>query len=965
MQMGGSTGMVSKFKMRCILLSALLIPNLFLSKLAFAQCLPGTEITDRVVPDFWAGERINVQRDDVTQIYASRATMCGSLLHINHDGQITGRGTTQVFGWNDTTEDRLIFTINVPTMEAGAYRVRLVVANNGVGAGNVFEISALETSTSGTVEAEPSSASLREIGVDYNRIEMDGLLNFKPGTNNVQVKLSQVSNGQIAFAENNSTQNNSGLKLFAIELIEEADYQEIRSSASEPPGDYDWYTEEGRYGIMVHFSARFTRTHSAGSHISGAGTYPAGFTIRNRWSEFINDFNVEEFADRIDTMGGDYVVMTIFHGRAYLPAPSEVLDSIIPGRTAERDLIKDLGNELESRGKRLLLYFHPATADADWIEAAGIFNLENLQEFNNNIIDLHEEMANRYNGTGGFPTLGSTAIYLDAGYQGTFQRQFPYRRFIETIKAPGALPNAVIGLSYQHVVAPTQFSDVIKQDNGEGLPVFDPFDFENRTGSDAPLATRGTRIAGVAKQQASWPTFPAPTGWNHPSHEFDHEDSAIEAYVHFITGRDGMVYFNSIIAGDVREGVPFLQPAAVEQMDNVRKAIARSLSQDIVDNSRFWDLNFSSDWEHEHSEHAYAATISRSEAAGASIEMEFEGQEVAVYATTTANGGDVDVFIDGQLVDTVSTQSSTTQTQVKVFEMTGLTATDHTIRLEAVSNAAVALDYIQSGKTEPAIDAQTIVTDNSDTYEIDYSGGWSHLNRANSINGTISTATTEGASAEFLFFGNGIEVFTQRGPNAGVLRFFIDDQLVATRNGFSENVIHGDRVFGTASLSTAPHKLRVECGGQSPSVPSGSDFNCHIDAIRAINNNSDRATIDDDDDLVLNYSGNWTHESRSNAFGNTISYTNQKNAEVELTFTGTGVQVITQSGPSAGIMDFYLNGKKMHTVDTYLPNGQPQRGVFYPQGLADATHNLRVVCTGDRNDNSNGNFCHIDRIIVD
>ena len=953
--------MYSSIKTRCKYAVTHVLPCLLMSKLAFAECLPGTEVTDRVVPEHWAGERINVARDDVTQIYASRAEMCGNLIHRNHDGRITGRSITEVYGWSNTTEDKLVFTVNVPTMEAGLYRVNFVMANNNMSAGNVFEISAPRTGTQGTLVPAAGPTSIRQAGIDYNRIEMNGLLDFAPGTNTIEVQLSAISSAQLNFAAVASKENNAGLKLFAIELIEEADYNEITTAARQAPGDFDWYTEQGKYGIMVHFSPRFTRTHSAGTHLSG-GTYTAGTLIRTQWDEFIEDFNVEAFADEIDTMGGDYVVFTIFHGHGTFPGPSAVIDSIIPGRTASRDLIKDLGNELESRGKRLLLYFH-ALGDADWAEAAGIYDLDNLQRYNNNIIALHEEMANRYNGTNGYPTLGSTAVYVDAGYQGMFQRQFPYRRLIETIKAPGALPNAVIGLSYQHVLAPTMFSDVIAQDNREALVLYNPLDLENRTGNDVPLATRGTRIAGITKQQGAWPTFAAPTGWSHPTqHAFDHTDSALSAYINYTTGMEGMVYVNSIIAGDVRANVPFLQPAAVDQMNNIRRAIAITLSRDIMDNSRFWDLNYSNNWEHEHSENAFGSTLSHSQAVGSSIETEFEGQEVAIYASTSSNGGSANVFIDGNFVETISTNAAA-QDQVKVFEMTGLSANNHTLRLETTTQASFALDYIQFGKTVPAIDASTIITDDSDTYEIDYvDGSWNQINRSSSIGGTISFTQTQGAAAEFLFYGNGVEVFTQRGPSSGALNIFVDDQLLATSDPFSASPEHGVKVFGTASLTPGVHKLRVECAG--PNSQGGPQFFCQLDSIRAITSGG-RAPVDDADELVLDYSGSWVHTSRDTAFDDTISFTNQKDASVEFSFTGTGVQVLTQLGPNAGIMDFYINGKKVHTVDGYRPTVRTQRGVFYPSALTDATNTLKIVCTGRKNANSGDTFCNLDRIVVD
>ncbi|MCY4281949.1 MAG: hypothetical protein OXE03_03385, partial [Gammaproteobacteria bacterium] len=388
------------------------------STLALADCNPNTEVTGRQIHSGWGAGTVDLLEGDVSLIIALRAKLCGNLKHINF---LTGHGSygtekapfsdakywiQNVYGWSDTTDDKLVYSVKVPTGGGGKYKVNLLLRNERA-SGNVFQINAPATSTSGTVAAGTRTAVQNSLRLNERRIPMTGTITLNEGgvnngVNEIEVQLTTITDEQKTYANNPPVspymkgEKKNSLSVLGIELIKESEYAALLARGRTFP-DMSWYTEKGTWGLWVHYSPSSTHTHEGGTHKSGR-TYTARTKISTRWAEFVDDFEVVPFVDKVEKMGASYVVWTIFHGTVWFPAPSAVLDSIISGRTTTRDLIKDVGNELEKRGMRLLFYYHPGKDDVAWNQASGFLNTDDKQIFNNNVIKLHTEWASRYNG---------------------------------------------------------------------------------------------------------------------------------------------------------------------------------------------------------------------------------------------------------------------------------------------------------------------------------------------------------------------------------------------------------------------------------------------------------------------------------------------------------------------------------------------------------------------------------------
>ena len=139
------------------------------------------------------------------------------------------------------------------------------------------------------------------------------------------------------------------LKVFSLELVRPSAQTELADKALRISASTDWLIAD-KYGLMFHWTSE-TKPKSGPQK-------PYGQAVR--------DFNVEAFAGMVQNMGARHVIFTTSHAGFYFPGPNEVIDSILKGRTCERDLIEDLADALQKRGIKLLVYYHPGHDDREW-----------------------------------------------------------------------------------------------------------------------------------------------------------------------------------------------------------------------------------------------------------------------------------------------------------------------------------------------------------------------------------------------------------------------------------------------------------------------------------------------------------------------------------------------------------------------------------------------------------------------
>jgi hypothetical protein len=96
------------------------------------------------------------------------------------------------------------------------------------------------------------------------------------------------------------------------------------------------------------------------------------------------------------------------------------------------------------------------------------------------------------------------------------------------------------------------------------------------------------------------------------------------------------------------------------------------------------------------------------------------------------------------------------------------------------------------------------------------------------------------------------------------------------------------------------------------------------------------------------YSNTWTYNTSASGCWNGDCHTSQTtNASVTYVFTGTGIRIIGDTGPTNGTANVYLDGTQLATIDTYSSSLTHQVSIYVNTNLTSATHTCIVqVATG-------------------
>lgn len=343
-------------------------------------------------------------------------------------------------------EEKLSWTVNAPKDDD--YKVSIIY----LGDDDVLDDIDVELQGNGVTLAM-TVRKRREGEKAFIRLTFGDVMPLKEGPNQLSFRLPHGTwrNGRPVAPEGGRLDfgQKIGFGLRSIELETEKDRVDSCRRAEAIRADASWMVD-GKYGVFIHWSPFCCALY--------------GNRCRMEFhEESVNQFDVEAFADAIAETGAAWVCFTTSHGPQYWPGPNETIDRILPGRTAERDLIAEIALALKRRTIRLMLYYHFSVhggEDMAWAEAAGAYDADPTRWFDN-VESLFRETSLRYGtdieGFGYLDDIGSIVYRYDP----------PWERWARAIKAGNS--NAVVGLSTQGSPSVTPFNDLQVDDHGSGL----------------------------------------------------------------------------------------------------------------------------------------------------------------------------------------------------------------------------------------------------------------------------------------------------------------------------------------------------------------------------------------------------------------------------------------------------------------------------------------------------------------
>jgi Carbohydrate esterase 2 N-terminal len=98
----------------------------------------------------------------------------------------------------------------------------------------------------------------------------------------------------------------------------------------------------------------------------------------------------------------------------------------------------------------------------------------------------------------------------------------------------------------------------------------------------------------------------------------------------------------------------------------------------------------------------------------------------------------------------------------------------------------------------------------------------------------------------------------------------------------------------------------------------------------------------------VSYSGTWAVSSGrpDGDLGNAVEYTQTNGDSATFSFTGTGIQVLSETNSDEGTIDVYVDGTKTETVNADSATRVAQQAIVDVSGLSQGAHTVKLVKTG-------------------
>ena len=153
-----------------------------------------------------------------------------------------------------------------------------------------------------------------------------------------------------------------------------------------------------------------------------------------------------------------------------------------------------------------------------------------------------------------------------------------------------------------------------------------------------------------------------------------------------------------------------------------------------------------------------------------------------------------------------------------------------------------------------------------------------------------------------------------------------------TTNGTAPTSTTGTVYSGPVSISTSGtlKAIAYKSGSTDSTVTSGAYV---------------IKTMVNDNASGITYTGSWGYSSGRGLgdYLDDVHYTNTYNDYVSYTFTGTGVDFITEKNNDEGNIDIYIDNVLQTTLSCYSATRAVQQTVYSATGLSAGSHTIKVV----------------------
>ncbi|MCU1224267.1 MAG: hypothetical protein JWQ42_2360 [Edaphobacter sp.] len=322
---------------------------------------------------------IAIQPSGITYLVSYGARITPGL-HVKRVPGHQGGKHFWVEGWNDTQQ---LFEWSVVAKHAGDYEVTLMIS---APAGSLINLEGPRNRLQcTTTESEKGH-------YNWDRITLASPLKLPQGISTIRIRLAHsIATPTIGGA------------FKALELLNIHERPAMNARIKAFRSDASWLSG-AKFGFMCQ---------------CGEWAYPPEGS-KKTWPQFADDFDVEKFAELVESTGAGYAIWSATWATYYFPAPIRAIESLLPGHTSRRDLIGEIANALAKRRIPLILYYHlGAEGPVSSVTTPSLNPLTFAQQSNfyDNWCSILQEVGERYGDRLAGWMFDDELIYYPAPYE--------------------------------------------------------------------------------------------------------------------------------------------------------------------------------------------------------------------------------------------------------------------------------------------------------------------------------------------------------------------------------------------------------------------------------------------------------------------------------------------------------------------------------------------------------------------
>ncbi|MEQ4482641.1 glycoside hydrolase family 27 protein [Cohnella silvisoli] len=309
------------------------------------------------------------------------------------------------------------------------------------------------------------------------------------------------------------------------------------------------------------------------------------------------------------------------------------------------------------------------------------------------------------------------------------------------------------------------------------------------------------------------------------------------------------------------------------------------------------------------------------------FEYTFNGTGIDLITEKDSSQGNIDIYVDGVFKQTVSTYNATRQAQQKVYGITGLANGSHTLKAVKKTGTYMLLDKLSFSVASP-------IQVNDTDAGISYTGTWS-LSSARGFGDfkdDVHYTMNNNDYFQYTFTGTGVELITEKDSSQGNIDIYVDNVFKETVSTYNSTRLAQQTVYKISGLTPGSHTIKaVKKTGTYMLLDKLSFVSTKVQY-----NNTDPG---------ISYTGTWSLNG-SRGFGDyndDVHFTQTNNDYFQFTFTGTGIELITEKEAGQGDVDIYVDNVFKQTVSTYNATRLTNQVVYGISGLTSGSHTLKAV----------------------